>query len=134
MSSGIENELSARATVAAENAYCKYSDFPVGAAVSTPDGEIFDGCNVENASYGLTMCAERTAIFKAVSAGYKKLTAIAVDCPKGDADEPETVMPCGACRQVMREFMDEDATVLIVGVGKFTLGDLLPQAFHIKRS
>ena len=131
MDSSVEKELSARAVQAAENSYCKYSDFPVGAAVITPGGEIFEGCNIENASYGLTICGERTAIFNAVSAGHKKLAAIAVTCLKGDSSEPETLMPCGACRQVMREFMDEDSTVLVVGVGKFALKDLLPNAFHL---
>lgn len=125
------DELLERATAAADNAYCKYSDFPVGAATITAAGEIFDGCNIENASYGLTICGERTAIFKAVSAGHQKLAALAVDCLKGNSDEPDTLMPCGACRQVMREFMDEDAKVLIRGVGEFALSDLLPRAFHL---
>ncbi len=129
-----ETELLTTATKAAANSYCKYSNFPVGAAVLCSDGTVFDGCNVENASYGLTICAERNAIFKAVSSGYTKFTAIAVDCPKGDASgDPDSVMPCGACRQVMREFMDEDTVVLVRGVGKFTLGDLLPRAFHLDK-
>jgi cytidine deaminase len=126
-----DEKLLAKATAAGANAYCKYSNFPVGAAVGTPEGEMFDGCNIENASYGLTICAERTAIFKAVSAGHRKLAAIAVDCLKGDLAQPDMMMPCGACRQVMHEFMDEDATVLVRGVGKFALSDLLPRAFHL---
>lgn len=127
----IETVLLERATSAAEKAYCKYSNFPVGAAVSTLDGEIFDGCNIENASFGLTVCGERTAMWKAVSAGHQKLAAIAVDCLKGDTNDPDSLMPCGACRQVMREFMDENSAVLVRGVGKFTLGELLPRGFHL---
>lgn len=84
---------------AREKAYAPYSGFKVGAAVLSRDGRIFSGCNVENASYGLTNCAERTAVFKAVSEGGTQLTALAVI-----ADTRKPVAPCGACRQVMAEF------------------------------
>ncbi|SMC93975.1 cytidine deaminase [Sporomusa malonica] len=84
---------------ARENAYVPYSGFKVGAAVQGKSGQVYTGCNIENASYGLSNCAERTAIFKAISEGEEKLTAIAVV-----ADTPGPVSPCGACRQVMAEF------------------------------
>lgn len=84
---------------AREKAYVPYSKFKVGAALLTKDGQMFTGCNVENASYGLTCCAERTAIFKAVSEGQRDFAAIAVV-----ADVPTLCSPCGACRQVMSEF------------------------------
>lgn len=90
----IEMALAAR-----ENAYTPYSRFKVGAALLTKDGKVFTGCNVENASYGLACCAERTAIFKAVSEGHKEFDAIAVV-----ADVPGYCSPCGACRQVLSEF------------------------------
>ncbi|MEW6064064.1 cytidine deaminase [Desulforamulus profundi] len=84
---------------AREKAYVPYSKFKVGAALLTKDGKIFTGCNVENASYGLTCCAERTAVFKAVSEGCKEFDSIAVM-----ADVPTLCSPCGACRQVLSEF------------------------------
>lgn len=132
--SNIERELSARAMEAAKNSYSPYSHFPVGAAVLAASGEIFDGCNIEDASYGLTICAERSAIFSAVSAGYKELGAIAVVCPEGDLEEPDTLMPCGACRQVMYEFMPKEAPVFVVGLTeRFTVGGLLPHGFRLKK-
>ena len=88
-----------RAIKARENAYCPYSHFAVGAALLCEDGTIYEGCNIENASYGLTNCAERTAVFKAVSEGYTKFKALAVV-----ADTEGTCAPCGACRQVISEF------------------------------
>jgi len=94
-----ENELLKKAAEVREKAYAPYSDFKVGAAVLTADGSVFTGCNVENASYGLTICAERAAIFAAVAAGHKDITALAI---VADADKP--VSPCGACRQVLAEF------------------------------
>ena len=92
-------EIIAAAQSVRENAYAPYSKFKVGAAVLTLNGKIYTGCNVENASYGLCNCAERTAIFKAVSEGERDLVTIAVI-----ADTPSPVAPCGACRQVMIEF------------------------------
>ena len=89
------------------NAYCPYSHFAVGAALLCEDGTIYEGCNIENASYGLTNCAERTAIFKAVSEGHTKFKALAVV-----ADTEGPCAPCGACRQVMGEF---NIPIIIMG-------------------
>ena len=91
--------LARAAARARRRAYAPYSRFPVGAAVLTTDGMIYTGCNVENASYGLTLCAERVAIHTAVAQGRRRVTALAVAGPAG-----ATLMPCGACRQVMDEF------------------------------
>ena len=91
-----------------ENSYSPYSNFPVGAAILTEGGEIFTGVNVENASIGLTICAERSAMVNALSKGKRRFTAIAISGPEGDPTPP-----CGACRQFMSEFGDFD--VLIVG-------------------
>ena len=111
---------------ARKNAYVPYSNFKVGAAVLTGDGKIFTGCNIENASYGLSMCAERVAIFKAVSEGYRDFAAIAV---VADTDDP--VKPCGACRQVMAEFGDMEVVMsnLKGDVKVMKLSTLLPEAF-----
>lgn len=92
-------ELLKQALAVRENAYVPYSKFKVGAVVESADGRVFSGCNVENISYGLTNCAERTAIFSAVAAGAKQLTTLLVV-----ADSQRPVAPCGACRQVMAEF------------------------------
>ncbi|AGB41512.1 cytidine deaminase, homotetrameric [Halobacteroides halobius DSM 5150] len=95
----MKEQLIEEAIRARENAYTPYSNFKVGAALLTVDDEIYTGCNVENSSYGLTNCAERTAIFKAISEGKKDFKALAV---VADTDDP--VSPCGACRQVISEF------------------------------
>ena len=107
----------------ASAAYAPYSRFRVGAAVLAESGKVYGGANVENASYGANMCAERSAIFAAVNAGERKLAAIAV-----------TATPCGMCRQVMREFCDQKAFKVIVAKGAedykvFTLDELLPESF-----
>jgi len=107
-------------------AYAPYSKFAVGAAVETGSGRIYSGCNVENASYGLTNCAERTAIFNAVSAGESQLLRLLVV-----ADTPGPVAPCGACRQVMREFNIQEI-ILCNTTGKSKIvgiAELLPYAF-----
>ena len=117
---------------AARSSYSPYSAFPVGAAVLGADGRTYSGCNVENASYGLSICAERNAIFQAVAAGNRRIQAIAMTCLKGDTKQPDTLMPCGACRQVMVEFMDRDAPVLVDGLRTFTLRQLFPRAFRIR--
>lgn len=104
-----DQDLIALARQARDNAYVPYSNFPVGAAVETADGQIFTGCNIENASYGATNCAERTAIFKAVSEGARQVRRLAVACTE---DEP--CMPCGICRQVMAEFASPDFHCLCV--------------------
>ncbi|HUT13972.1 MAG TPA: cytidine deaminase [Thermoguttaceae bacterium] len=123
----IIDELRSAAQAAAENAYCPYSHFPVGASVLTDSGEIFSGCNVENASFGLTVCAERNAVLQAVAKGHRKIVAVVVVT---DADSPTP--PCGACRQVIHEF-GPDAEILSFSADgtmlRQTLGELLPQAF-----
>src|SRR5438309_6241599 len=120
-----DEELLAAARAAAERAYCPYSGFPVGAAALAADGRVFVGCNVENASYGLSMCAERVALFQAAAAGVREIVRLAVTCPAGNPADPGTLMPCGACRQVMREFMAPGARVLVDRAGVFPLEALL---------
>jgi cytidine deaminase len=117
------------ARAAADRAYVPYSRFPVGAAVVTADGTVFTGANVENASYGLTVCAERNAVFAAVLAGHRELRAVAVVAPAADR-----ASPCGACRQVLNEFVPADgrmAVYLDAEAGPVTtdLATLLPEAF-----
>ncbi len=123
--------LLAAARDAAANAYAPYSHFRVGAAVRA-GGEIHTGCNIENASYGLTICAERSAIFRAVGACARRIEAIALACVDAGSDAaPALLMPCGACRQVMAEFAGPDLPVLIDGVGTRTLAELLPLPFRM---
>jgi cytidine deaminase len=121
--------LRAAARAAREDAYAPYSRFTVGAAVETSDGRRFTGANVENASYGLTICAERTAVFAAVLAGSRAITAVAVTGPDG-----VTTPPCGACRQVLVEFGAPGVPLTYAradgGWTDTTLGDLLPAAFE----
>ena len=108
--------------------YTPYSNFNVGAALLCGNGEIYQGCNIENASFGLTNCAERTAIFKAVSEGHRDFECLAV---YGDTKEP--ISPCGACRQVMAEFFKSDSKVILIAEDKstveMTVGELLPYSF-----
>lgn len=122
------DELIACAVKAREYAYAPYSKFKVGAAVQTKSGRIFSGCNIEDSSYGLSNCAERTAIFKAVSEGEQQLATIAVV-----ADTIEPVSPCGACRQVMAEFGIEKIILTnLSGKRKIlTLEEILP--FHFAK-
>ncbi len=127
----IQKMLIAEARQASETAYAPYSSFPVGAAVLTPSREIIRGANIENASYGLSICAERVAIFTAVASGATRIEALAV-CVASEVNSPAERMPCGACRQVMTEFMDPSAMVYVDGVGAFPLKDLLPNAFILK--
>jgi cytidine deaminase len=121
-------ELIEAAKRAREKAYVPYSRFPVGAALITEDGTLYTGCNVENASYGLSNCAERTAIFKAASDGHRRIQVIAVV-----ADTQGPVSPCGACRQVLSEF-GPDARVILANlkgdVQVTTVRELLPGAFR----
>jgi cytidine deaminase len=124
-----ESELLGAARRAAGNAYCEYSQFPVGAAVAGEDGRVFEACNVENASYGLSICAERAAVFAAVAAGVRRISRMAVSCTNGDPARPSTLMPCGACRQVIAEFATPDFVLFIDKVGARTLPELLPLPF-----
>jgi len=120
-----DESLLKEARKAREYSYSPYSDFAVGASVRTEDGRVFTGTNVENASYGLSMCAERIAIFKAISEGHRDLEAIAVAGEEGEAP------PCGACRQVIREF-NPTMTILVDGedeAKKTTIQNLLPDSF-----
>lgn len=118
--------LLAAAEESRARAYAPYSGFHVGASVLTADGHTYCGSNVENASYGLTMCAERVAVFTAVAAGAKRVSALAVSA------EP-AAWPCGACRQVLAEFADPDCMVIVAEggreVARVTVADLLPNAF-----
>lgn len=121
------DKLLAAATAARDRAYAPYSNFFVGAAVLSGTGNIYSGCNVENISYGLTICAERNAIFKMVSAGEREITAILIIGNTGDI-----LPPCGACRQVMAEFSRPDTVVYMCDKqGKWqetTVGELLPNS------
>jgi cytidine deaminase len=114
---------------AAQRAYAPYSRFPVGAALLTEDGTMVSGCNVENASYGLTVCAERVAAFTAAAAGHRAVRAVAVVAPKLPG-----VTPCGACRQVLNEFRPAGGDLLMIlegatGPEVVPLGELLPRSF-----
>jgi cytidine deaminase len=127
-----EDELLDAARLASRSAYCPYSNFHVGAAILA-GGRVWVGANVENASYGLTVCAERTAAFAAILAGAGRFEAIAVACvdaPEGS--DPVMLVPCGACRQVLSEFADPSTPVIIDRVGRMTLADLLPLAFRLR--
>ena len=123
------NTLIQFATVAREQSYSPYSNFAVGAALLCQDGTVYQGCNIENASYGMTNCAERTAIFKAVSEGHRLFQAIAVI-----ADTEDPCAPCGACRQVMVEF--NIPTIILTNLKGhtqvYTLDELLPLSFGPK--
>ncbi len=117
------------ATKATKNSYSPYSKFKVGAALLCKDGSIYTGCNVENMSYPLGNCAERTAIFKAVSEGNREFEAIAI---VGSANDDMSVpcYPCGACRQVMAEFCDNDFKIVLAD-RILTLEELLPYTFKL---
>ena len=126
-----ESQLCAAAVAMLERAYCPYSRFPVGAALECTDGSVFTGCNIENAAYSPSICAERTAVAKAVSEGHRDdLVRLAV---VGNSTEP--CWPCGACRQMLYEFAP-DLTLLVAGQDhsfvKLTLRELLPHGFGPK--
>ena len=126
----IENAIEAR-----KMAYTPYSNYKVGAALLSSDGTIIKGCNIENAAYGPTNCAERTAFFKAVSEGVKEFSAIAI--VGGLENETDLfsgyAFPCGVCRQVMREFCDSEFEIVVArstdDYKVYTLGELLPESF-----
>ena len=126
------DRLMEEARRASGGAYCPYSGFHVGAAILA-GGRVFTGANVENASYGLTVCAERTAAFAAVLAGEARFEAIAVACvDAAEGAEGGMMMPCGACRQVLAEFAGPETPVAVDRVGVFRLDQLLPWAFRLK--
>ena len=115
-------------------AYTPYSHFQVGAALLTADGKIYRGCNIENAAYTPTNCAERTAFFKAVSEGEREFTAIAIVGGAEDATEFDWCAPCGVCRQLMEEFCEEITFEIVLERSAeeyevYTLGELLPKGF-----
>ena len=118
---------------ARKNAYAPYSHFAVGAALLCSDGTIFPGCNVENASFGATNCAERTAVFQAISNGKRDFLAIAIAGGTDGYEPKDYVFPCGVCRQVLREFCDRDFLVCMVKSiddrKVFRLEELLPHGF-----
>lgn len=125
------NKLVLKAIEARNNAYTPYSNFKVGASVLMEDGSVYTGCNIENASFGATNCAERTAIFKAVSEGHKKIKTLCVIGPPG-----RYTYPCGICRQVISEFSDGDTKIIIAkNEDEYmikSLEDILPGAFTKK--
>ena len=119
---------------ARESAYAPYSLYKVGACVLTFDDVLYTGCNIENASYGATVCAERTAVFKAISEGHSKLKAIAIVGGLSDKEIDGFAYPCGVCRQVLREFSDPENMTVIVAKNLdeyeiYTLEELLPHSF-----
>ena len=125
-----DKELVALAKEAMEHAYVPYSHFKVGAALLAKDGRVFKGCNIENASYGATNCAERTAIFKAVSEGCREFDAIAIAASSGDL-----VPPCGICRQVLFEFLPDGKVILDsdeTGMVTYLVREMLPLGFSSK--
>lgn len=123
-----DDELVERAKQARLAAHAPYSNFEVGAAILATDGRIFTGCNIENSTYGLTMCAERVAIFKAVSEGATEFLKVAIV-----ADHASITPPCGCCRQMIWEFATDDTEVILANlsgdVQKFDIKDLFPNAF-----
>ena len=121
-------ELKAAAVSMLDRAYCPYSHFPVGAALECEDGTVYTGCNIENAGYSATVCAERTAVFKAVSEGHRRFKRIVV---AGRSDSP--CVPCGECRQVLSEFAPELEVICLDKDGNelaLSLTDLLPHSFN----
>lgn len=133
-----KKQLIAKALEARKYAYVPYSGFAVGAAILTESGKIYTGCNIENAAYSPSNCGERTAIFKAVSEGERKVLAVAVAAANAniEAPLPEYVSPCGVCRQVIAEFATPDATIILAKsedeYKEYTLSELLPLSFTSK--
>lgn len=122
-----EQELCRAAIAMLGRSYSPYSHFPVGAALECSDGTVFTGCNIENAAYGLTICAERTAIFKAISEGHRDFKRIVIAGKSEDY-----CVPCGSCRQVMQEFAPQMEVICLNGKGEakhFVLKELLPYGF-----
>lgn len=124
-------KLLAAATEARQHAYAPYSRFAVGAALLAADDTVYTGCNIENASYGLTCCAERTALYKALSEGAKSFQAIAIVGGMQDEAPCSDCPPCGICRQALAEFCSDDLIVMLSN-SDTTLGALLPHAFRLE--
>jgi cytidine deaminase len=124
-----QKELLKEAKLVLKNSYSPYSHFRVGAAILTEDGKIFTGVNIENASYGLTICAERVAAFKAISSGHTSFTDLAIV-----SSTKKPTFPCGACRQVLSEFSSQIKIYLQGGEKVFRLADLLPHAFDARQT
>lgn len=137
MEKEMENMLLEQALAMREYAYVPYSDFAVGAALLSKSGKIFTGCNIENISYSATNCAERTAVFKAVSQRELQFQAIAVAGGRQGKDPEDFCIPCAVCLQVMSEFCTPEFEILVVKskneVKRYTLGDLLPVVFDSLR-
>ncbi len=133
MKEELREQLIQGALKARETAYAPYSHYCVGAALVTESGQIFTGCNIENASYGATCCAERTAVFKAVSSGGKKIRAIAIAGGIEGREPEDYAYPCGICRQVLSEFGGPDMIVIAarsaLDYQEYTLDGLLPHSF-----
>ncbi len=128
----IDKQLVELSIKARENSYSPYSNFRVGAALLTASGKVYTGCNVENASYGVCICAERVAISKAISEGEKDFVAIAIAGAHKDAPIGEPCAPCGICRQTIAEFCGADFKILLAkedGFDTYTLSELLPLSF-----
>lgn len=121
----------AAARAASIHAYSPYSGFRVGAAVQfAKSTQLYYGTNIENKSYGLTICAERTAIFAGVSLGYRDIETIALSCRNSNNEPIRSFFPCGACLQVIAEFGNPETVILIDGMGEYRLSQLLPQPFE----
>lgn len=125
-----DKELLKTAVEAAKYSYSPYSHFAVGAALLCTDRKIYTGCNIENSSYSPTVCAERTAFFKAVSEGVREFEAIAIVGSR-DGDFTQPCVPCGVCRQVMAEFCKDNFRIITTG-SEYALIELLPEAFKLK--
>ncbi len=128
----MKEQLANAAKQAMLSAYAPYSGFYVGAALLCADGTVYTGCNIENAGYSATNCAERTAFYKAVSDGKREFTAIAICGGKGGQLTDTVVPPCGVCRQVMREFCNDDFEICLVtpnGIETTTLREIFPLSF-----
>lgn len=137
MTENQKKELITQAVEARKFAYTPYSGFKVGAALLSESGTVFRGCNIENAAYGPTNCAERTAIFKAVSEGVRSFEAIAIVGGMGDTLSEGVTAPCGICRQVMREFCDPETFLILLGKAdgtyeEYLLEELLPLGFSAR--
>jgi len=127
-----KEQLISMAKEAMMHSYSPYSGYRVGAALLCKDGSVYAGCNIENAGYSATNCAERTAFFKAVSEGKKDFTAIAI-CGGKDGEIDGVFPPCGVCRQVMREFCEDEFLIHLAtkdGIEEYTLKELLPVSFR----